>query len=81
VPVVGFDSGGVSEAIKHGYSGLLSPERDVEGLAASITHLLEDSSARLQMGANARSHVLQNFNIVHQTAALEALYDDVLRGR
>jgi colanic acid/amylovoran biosynthesis glycosyltransferase len=81
VPVVGFDSGGVSEAIKHGYSGLLSPERDVEGLAASITHLLEDSSARQQMGANARSHVLQNFNIVHQTAALEALYDDVLRGR
>lgn len=81
VPVIGFDSGGISEAVKNGHSGLLVPERDVDGLAASITNLLGDPAARARIGANARRHVEQHFNIALQTSKLEGLYDAVLRGR
>lgn len=42
VPVIAFDTGGISQWLKHKVNGLLVPERDCVKLAAAITKLLED---------------------------------------
>lgn len=44
LPVVAFDSGGISELITHNENGLLCPEKDVEGLSCNINKLLNDES-------------------------------------
>lgn len=79
VPVVGFDSGGIAEAVVHGQTGLLAPERDVAGLAAHLERLLSDASLREVMGRAARARAESEFDIARQTAKLEDIYDDVCR--
>ncbi|TWB41130.1 glycosyltransferase [Nitrospirillum pindoramense] len=77
VPVVGSRIGGIPEAVIDGQTGLLAPERDAEALARHMDALLSDRDLRQRMGADARSHVARHFDIRHQTAALERLYDGV----
>lgn len=77
VPAVGSNLGGITETILDQETGFLVPARDATALAARIGELLSDAALRQRMGAAARQHVAQNFDIVRQTAALEALYDEV----
>lgn len=77
VPVVAFDSGGIAEAVVHGQTGLLAPERDVVGLAAHLERLLSDPALRQTMGAAARARAEVNFDIVRQTAQLEDIYHEI----
>ena len=50
LPVVGFDVGGVSEAVQNGRTGLLVPERDIPALAAALERLIRDAALRRQLG-------------------------------
>lgn len=79
VPAVGSDLGGIRETIVDGETGFLVPERDPAALAARMGTLLADEGLRRRMGTAARRRVEQEFDIVRQTAGLEALYDG-LRG-
>jgi colanic acid/amylovoran biosynthesis glycosyltransferase len=81
VPVVGFVSGGIPEAIIDGETGLLSSERDVDGLVKNITQLLMSPEMRLRMGENARRNVENNFDIKKQTAKLETIYDSLIASK
>ncbi|MET0656935.1 MAG: glycosyltransferase [Steroidobacteraceae bacterium] len=81
VPVVSFDSGGVSEAVEHGVTGLLARPGDDAALAAHITRLLQEPTLRTQMGAAGRARVEQKFSLQRQTALLEDLYDEVIAAR
>jgi glycosyltransferase involved in cell wall biosynthesis len=81
VPVVSFNSGGISEAVEHGVTGLLAPPGDDEALAAHITRLLQNPELRRQMGAAGRARVEQRFSLGRQTALLEDLYDEVIAER
>jgi glycosyltransferase involved in cell wall biosynthesis len=45
-PVVGFDTGGVSEAVEHGVTGLLSPEKNIEQLAKKPINVIEVKSTK-----------------------------------
>lgn len=76
VPVAGFDSGGIGEAVVHGDTGFLSPEADVEGLARHLSLLLSDAELRSRMGRAARQRVENLFDIRKQAAKLEDLYDE-----
>ncbi len=78
IPVIGSDIGGIPEAVIDGETGFLVPERDVEGLASRIALLLGEDALRRRMGTAARALVEQKFNLVTQTRALEALYDEAL---
>lgn len=80
VPPVSFRSGGIPEVIRHGETGFLAKERDVEGLAHYLTLLLEKPDLRNRMGEAGRRWVEQEFNLNLQSAKLEALYDEVVRG-
>jgi glycosyltransferase involved in cell wall biosynthesis len=79
VPAIGSDLGGIRETILPGETGFLVPERDPAALAARMGELLSDAGLRRRMGAAARRRVEQKFDIVRQTAGLEALYDEVRR--
>jgi len=51
-PVVGFNVGGLSEAVIDKTTGFLVPLGDVASLAAAIEILLEDENLRCHLGAN-----------------------------
>jgi glycosyltransferase involved in cell wall biosynthesis len=58
LPIVAFDSGGVSATVRPGETALLLPEGDEAGLAAALGGLLDDPQRRARMGAAARRFVL-----------------------
>jgi glycosyltransferase involved in cell wall biosynthesis len=59
VPVIAFDSGGISEVVADGINGLLAAAGDVEGLAKSIERLTTDSELRLRLAVGARESAMR----------------------
>ncbi|OGL87214.1 hypothetical protein A3I40_03580 [Candidatus Uhrbacteria bacterium RIFCSPLOWO2_02_FULL_48_12] len=57
-PVIGSYSGGVSEAIVDGETGLLVPENDIKATTAAILKLLHDPALAARMGAAGRKRAL-----------------------
>jgi glycosyltransferase involved in cell wall biosynthesis len=78
LPVVSFASDGVREAVVHGETGLLAPERDVAALAEHLCRLYADPALCARMGEAARARVCTHFNLRIQTRKLEDLYMRVL---
>jgi colanic acid/amylovoran biosynthesis glycosyltransferase len=78
LPVVSFASGGVPEAVAHGETGFLAPERDWRKLAVYIADLLKNRELREQFGRAGRKRVVQKFDIRNQTAGLERIYDELV---
>jgi glycosyltransferase involved in cell wall biosynthesis len=78
VPVVSFASGGIPEAVAHGETGLLSPEKDWRGLARDIAQLLGDDGRWRRMSEAARRRVVEHFNLRTQTRRLEEIYRELL---
>ncbi|GLW27399.1 glycosyltransferase [Actinoplanes regularis] len=78
LPVVATRHSGIPEAVVDGETGLLSPEADPAALAVSIERLLGDEDLQRRLGAQARKHVMANFDLVEQTRRLELLYDEAL---
>lgn len=74
VPVASFASGGIPEAVAHGVTGFLAPERDCRALAGNIARLLADSALWDRMSRAARERTSASFNLAAQTRALEDLY-------
>lgn len=73
-PVVSFSSGGISEAVRHNVTGLLYPEKDVQGLSEGIMKLLTDHTTWDKFSKNGIQHIHENFDIVKQTRKLEEIY-------
>lgn len=78
VPVVSFVSGGIPEAVAHGDTGFLSPEKDWRGLARDITRLLRDDDLWNRMSDSARRRMVQHFDLRKQTGLLEEIYRGLL---
>jgi glycosyltransferase involved in cell wall biosynthesis len=79
VPVVAYRSGGVSEAVADGETGLLATERDVDGLAQRLGTLLTDDETWRRMSVAGRARTARAFDLTTQTAALEDVYDQTRR--
>jgi phosphatidylinositol alpha-1,6-mannosyltransferase len=54
-PVIGGRSGGVSEAVEDGVTGLLVDPHDVRALVAALRRVLGDAELRKRMGQAARA--------------------------
>jgi len=80
LPVAGFRSGGIPEAVADGQTGLLAPEGDRAALAANVEALLTDAALWNRLSAAAARRAREGFDLHRQTAALEDLYDRA-RGR
>jgi glycosyltransferase involved in cell wall biosynthesis len=80
LPVVSTIHAGIPEAVIHGETGFLTPERDVDGLAHHCLALLQSDELWERISRGGRSHMEQNFNHITQIAYLEDLYRAVLNG-
>jgi colanic acid/amylovoran biosynthesis glycosyltransferase len=78
LPVVATRHGGIPEAVTDGVSGLLVPERDVEGLTASLFRIAENPAHWIAMGAAASEAVALKFAQSRQIEALEAAYFEAI---
>ena len=78
LPVAGFRSGGVPEAVDDGETGLLAEEEDWSALAGHILTLLEDRNRWRAMSEAGRRRVRASFDLRTQTAKLEQIYERVL---
>jgi colanic acid/amylovoran biosynthesis glycosyltransferase len=78
LPVVSFLSGGIPEAVAHGESGFLVPERDVDELTIHILHLLRNHELWNSFSKKGRERVCELFNLDHQTHILERMYEEIV---
>jgi glycosyltransferase involved in cell wall biosynthesis len=80
VPVVATSVGGVPEMSYGGTAVLLTPKRDVDGLAAALSRLLHDSELRACLTKSART-VLEKNTPERYFQALTAIFSEVLPRR
>ncbi|MCP5558534.1 MAG: glycosyltransferase [Verrucomicrobiaceae bacterium] len=78
LPVVATLHGGIPEAVRAGVTGLLTPERDREGLAASLFALTDDAPKWQAFSEAASRDILENFEAGAQIAKLEAVYAEAV---
>lgn len=58
VPVIASAAGGLTEAVVHGCSGVLIPEREPRLWAEAMTRVLDDEAYARRLGRNGRTHAL-----------------------
>jgi glycosyltransferase involved in cell wall biosynthesis len=78
LPVASFASGGIPEAVEHGVTGLIVPERDVDALANNILMLLSNRDLWQRFSIAGQERVKRLFDLQKQTAKLEAIYQEVI---
>ena len=74
LPVAGFQHAGIPEIVKHGQTGLLYPEEDVDSLASGLIRLLKDHIFWGSLSRAAMDQVALHFDLSAQTAKLEGIY-------
>ncbi|MGO4172026.1 glycosyltransferase family 4 protein [Bosea sp. TAF32] len=81
LPVVAFDSGGVSATVVPGETALLAPEGDETAFAGHLVAMLQDKARRERMGAAARRFVLDERTNARAAARLAEGLDLACRHR
>jgi glycosyltransferase involved in cell wall biosynthesis len=77
VPVVGFDAGGLREAVEHSKTGLLVGAEDSDALRDAIATLMDDDALRLEMGAKGRRRMQEQFSIATMADKHVELYESL----
>ncbi len=78
-PVLATRHGGIPEAVEDCVSGLLTPERDDEALAAGMLALATDSERYTAMSKAAAARIATMFDIKATVRVLEDIYDEAVR--
>jgi len=78
-PVVGFNTGAISEIIQHKINGYLAAMKSAEDLAAGILWILRSEKAET-ISKNARSTMLKKFQEEEASAAHISLYKRIISG-
>lgn len=81
LPVLATWHGGIPEAVRHGATGLLVPERDEDGLFDGMARCAEANDLWEEMSRAAASDVRDHFEHSAQIAKLEGFYDEALSTR
>ena len=76
-PIAAMETGGTSDIVVHGQTGLLS--RSVDGLGRHVAMLRRDAALRARLGAAARRRVERTFDTVVVVTQVEALYERLRR--
>lgn len=77
-PVIAYDAGGVSEAIRHLETGYLVKKGDIEGLSRKIEEIIKEPSIRHEMGEQGRKYVVERFSMEELTKRHEEFYAKIL---
>ena len=78
VPVVGFDTTGTRDAIRHGVTGTLVTPGDTEALRRVLAHYLTDEAHRARHGARGKAWVAEAFQPERIWKELAQLYEELL---
>ncbi len=78
-PVIAARSGGVTDIVLEGETGLLVPERDPGALADAIEGLLDDPARAARLAANGRARVRERFAPERVAIQFTELYAHVLQ--
>ncbi|VAW32428.1 hypothetical protein MNBD_CHLOROFLEXI01-4749, partial [hydrothermal vent metagenome] len=76
-PVVAFAHGALPEIVRHEETGLLIQPENEGGMATAVTHLLNQSAKRIEMGQNGRLRAASHFNIQRVAHEIETIYDKI----
>lgn len=79
VPVIGTRTGGVSETLIEGQSGLLVPVQSPDALAEAMIALGSDIERARQMGAVGRERVMRECGVEHMAHGMLAVYRQLLQ--
>ena len=71
LPVVATRHAGISDAVVHGETGLLSEERDVQGMADHLIALVRDPVRCRDMGQRGRRHIRQHYSMERHIRVLQ----------
>ena len=77
LPVVATRHGGIPEVVRHGQSGWLVDEGDVEGMAAAMGRFAQDPDLAAHMGVQGQKIVRQNYTVQHHLEAVSNLLSDI----
>ena len=80
-PVIAANSGGVTDIVKDGETGLLFPERDALALADAIEKLLNDRVLAARLAANGRAWVRERFTAARVAHEFVEIYKHVALAR
>jgi glycosyltransferase involved in cell wall biosynthesis len=78
LPVVATATGGTTDVLVDGETGLLVPPGNPTALADSIRRLLSDAELRATMGQAGRRRVAEHFSVKQMVGRTQALYESLL---
>jgi len=78
VPVIGFEAGGIREAVVHDETGILVPAEDTGALRQAIAHLMNDKDLRTRLGQAGKKRMQSDFSIATMAEKHVALYESVI---
>jgi glycosyltransferase involved in cell wall biosynthesis len=74
LPVFATEHGGIPEAIEHGVSGVLVPERDEFALVETLLDAVKDPDLLSRIAHAGAEAVKRNFDLANQAPGLEDIY-------
>ena len=77
-PIIGFASGGITDTVRPGQTGLLAKTGDVGELRQAIVDLLQDEAGRQRMAETCRSIALAEYALPMQARQYETLYKSLI---
>ncbi|MEW6102599.1 MAG: glycosyltransferase family 4 protein [bacterium] len=80
-PVIGTDTGGISETFIDGKTGFLIPSRDIESLKRRLIELIEDESLRRKMGEAGKEFAKERFGVKNSCSEVKALYEALVNDK
>lgn len=79
LPVVATDTGGVKEAVKEGYTGLVVPPEEPAAVRLVLERLLSDDKLRQRLGQQAQARAREEFAWPKRIAEVEEMISSVVR--
>ena len=80
LPVVGFEAGGMVEAVVHEQTGLLVAPEDADALASAIRRVIDEPDLGRQLGEAGRRRMQSEFSIDTMVDKHLVVYESVLNG-
>jgi glycosyltransferase involved in cell wall biosynthesis len=80
-PCIATRTTAIPEVVDDGVSGVLVAPADAVALAEAVIRLLRDPALCARMGAAGRRIALERFDVARNIQQLEAVYEDVARGK
>jgi colanic acid/amylovoran biosynthesis glycosyltransferase len=71
LPVISTHHAGINEAVVHGQTGYLVPERDLPGMTQNMIRLLQNPTLSATLGSAARKHIENNYSIKKHLELIE----------